>query len=107
MKKLLAAVIFLTWAIGHIPAQSPIHVPVIVVLDDHARFQDFVRFYSSGPEAAANPEAWTYLDHGVVGAVRYLEQRGGFKTDRIYSHAVRGFAARLRPNRSNSSRKIS
>jgi subtilisin family serine protease len=40
---------------------------------------------------------WDYLNRAVVGTVRFLERQGGFQSDHVYSHALRGFAARLTP----------
>lgn len=88
----MSCVICLT---AQVLAQRPVRVPVIVVLDDNVPLQDFARLYSSGPQASADSDSFNYLDHGVVGAVRFLEQRAGFSAEHVYSHAVRGFAARL------------
>ena len=41
--------------------------------------------------------AWNYLDRGVAGFVQDLEFRDSFRADHVYSHAIRGFAARLTP----------
>src|SRR5215472_8993191 len=69
--------------------------PVIVVFQDHVRFQDFAHLYTPDAREAAQPQAWRYLDRAVVGAVRYQEQKHGFRADHVYSHALRGFAAHL------------
>lgn len=95
MKKISEWAVCLVCLMGQAFAQPQQHFSVIVVLEDNARFDDFVRFFSPAPQADRDPDAWNYLDRGVAGAVRFLEQRGGFQSDHIYSHAVRGFAARL------------
>jgi aqualysin 1 len=69
--------------------------PVIVVFKDGASFESFRGLYQSDARAAANRAAWDYLDTGVVGAVQALERAHGFKSDHVYSAALRGFAARL------------
>ncbi|MBI3303046.1 MAG: S8 family peptidase [Deltaproteobacteria bacterium] len=69
--------------------------PVIVVFNENAPVQNFRSFYRVDDRARANPEAWGYLDHGVVGTVQTLEARHGFRADHIYSAALQGFAARL------------
>jgi len=69
--------------------------PVIVVLHDHVSFQSFSGLFHADDRAQANPAAWGYLDHGVAGAVQALEASHGFRADHVYSHALRGFAARL------------
>jgi len=69
--------------------------PVIVVFHDHAAFHTFRGFYHADDRARANPAAWSYLDQGVVGTVQVLEVSHGFRADHVYSHALRGFAARL------------
>jgi aqualysin 1 len=68
---------------------------VIVVLDDNAPLQNFAGQYRPDDRAQANPEAWGYLDRRVAGAVQNLERRHGFRSEHVYSAAVRGFSARL------------
>lgn len=69
--------------------------PVIVVFSDDAPLNNFRAAYRADDRAAANPEAWGYLDHGVAGAVQALERASGFRAEHVYSAAVRGFAARM------------
>jgi subtilisin family serine protease len=98
MKQLLAGlVISLTVALPLAAwAEPPAGTfPVIVVLHDHVNFQSFSGFFHADDRAQANPAAWGYLDHGVAGAVQALEATHGFRADHVYSHALRGFAARL------------
>ena len=77
-------------------AQRPAAVsPVIVVLKDTAPFDTFRSYYRADERAAASPAAWNYQDVGVTGLVQFLESRHGFRADRVYSAAIRGFAARL------------
>ena len=76
-------------------AQGQGQFPVIVVFADNARFQDFATLYRPDQRAAANPPAWAYVNRGVAGAVQYLERRGGFQAEHVFSHSIRGFAARL------------
>ena len=68
---------------------------VIVVLDDNTAFQDFALEYRADDRAQANPPAWGYLNRGVAGAVQSLERRHGFRSEHVYSAALRGFSARL------------
>ena len=76
-------------------AQRPPEFPVVVVFDNNVRFEDFASFYVPDDRAASQPQAWGYLNRVVAGAVRYLETRRGFRAYHVYSHAIRGFAARL------------
>jgi len=77
-------------------AQKPVATfPVIVVFDDNARLEQFRGQYRADDRAAADPEAWDYLDHGVAGAVQQLERGHGFRADHVFSNAIRGFSARL------------
>lgn len=69
--------------------------PVIVVFHDNAAFHPFRGLYHADDRARANPAALSYLDQGVVGTVQVLEVSHGFRADHVYSHALRGFAARL------------
>ncbi|MBM3776578.1 MAG: S8 family peptidase [Acidobacteria bacterium] len=85
----------LALAAAPLSAQSPARLPVIVVLQDQARFQDFARSHAPDARHAASPEAWGYLDRGVAGSVQFLERRIGFQADHVYSAALRGFSARL------------
>jgi subtilisin family serine protease len=69
--------------------------PVIVTFYRDAPFQNFRAAYHADDRAAANPAAWGYLNHDVVGAVQTLETQHGFRADHVYSAALRGFSARL------------
>jgi aqualysin 1 len=69
--------------------------PVIVVLHDDAPVYGFAAQYRADARAQADPVAWGYLDRDVAGAVQALEARGGFRADHVYSHALKGFSARL------------
>lgn len=79
-----------------VSAQRPqIAFPVIVVLEDGTPFYSFAAEYRADDRAQANPAAWSYLDRGVAGAVQSLEARHGFRSEHVYSAALRGFSARL------------
>jgi|RhiMethySRZTD1v2_1073278.scaffolds.fasta_scaffold41901_4 subtilisin family serine protease len=69
--------------------------PVIVVFRGDASLAAHRGDYRSDERAAADPDAWGYLDHDVVGSVMALERRHGFRADQVFSAAVRGFSARL------------
>jgi aqualysin 1 len=81
-------------------AQRAPHAPsaMIVVFQDQVDLSSSGRNYHADERAAADPESWGYLDHGVAGAVQELEFRHGFRADHVYSHSVRGFAAMLTPS---------
>jgi subtilisin family serine protease len=87
----------LTTASSEAPqAQRPdISFPVIVVFHDDAPLDSFAAVYRPDERAADNPPGWSYLNHGVAGAVQALERRDDFRADHIYSAALRGFSARL------------
>jgi hypothetical protein len=76
-------------------AQRASAFPVIVVLHDDAPVYGFAAQYRADARAQADPVAWGYLDRDVAGAVQALEARGGFRADHVYSHALKGFSARL------------
>jgi subtilisin family serine protease len=76
-------------------AQRQASFPVIVVLEDNVRYSDFVRSFTPDERMRAEPDAWGYQNHGVLGAIQSLERRGGFKAERAFSAAIRGFSARL------------
>ena len=79
-----------------VSAQRPqMAFSVIVILDDSTAFQSFVAEYRADDRAQANPPAWGYLDRGVAGAVQFLERRHAFRSEHVYSAAIRGFSARL------------
>ena len=69
--------------------------PVVVVFNPNVSFESFRPNYRADDRAAANPDAWDYLDRGVAGLVQALEAREGFRAEHVYSHALRGFSARL------------
>lgn len=100
MKKLvlsaLCAVLVCFALIGSSRAQRlAASFPVLVVFSDTASFEQFRGQYRPDDRAAANPDAWGYLDHGVAGATQAFERRMGFRADHVFSHAIRGFSARL------------
>ncbi len=101
MKKLLTLAFALVALAAVFPAtvgwsqQPAATLPVIIVFDDNAPFQNFRGHYHTDDRVRANPAAWGYLDRGVVGAVQALEASYGFRADHVYSAALRGFAARL------------
>jgi subtilisin family serine protease len=75
--------------------QAPATFPVIVVMNDGASFQSYADRYQRDERAVFDPDAWDYQDRGVLGAVQDLEQRHGFRSERAFSAAIRGFAGRL------------
>jgi subtilisin family serine protease len=82
-------------AIRRVSAASLSERRGLVLLRDSAPFASFRPNYHADDRMAAAPEAWAYQDSGVVGAIQALEARHGFRADRAYSAAIRGFAARL------------
>ena len=60
---------------------------------ENARLEDFAGSFVAEERMAADPQAWGYLNRGVVAAVQALERRGGFKADHVYSHSIRGYAS--------------
>ena len=68
---------------------------VIVVFKQNASFEQFRGSYRADERSQADPDAWDYLDRGVVGATMSLENKHKFKADKVFSHAIRGFSARL------------
>lgn len=69
--------------------------PVIVVFRGDAPLEGRRTEFRADERAAADPDAWGYLNRDVVGSVMALERRHGFRADHVYSAALRGFAARL------------
>jgi aqualysin 1 len=68
---------------------------VIVVFKADTPFDLFGPNYVSDERAAANPAAWRYLNRNVVGLVNMMEARDGFRAQHVFSHAMKGFSARL------------
>jgi aqualysin 1 len=68
---------------------------MIVVFQEQAALEGFHDTYGADERAHLNPEAWSYLDRNVAGAVQFLEAALGFRATHVYSAALRGFAARL------------
>jgi subtilisin family serine protease len=69
--------------------------PVIVVFKPDTPFDLFGPNYVADERAAASPAAWRYLDRKVVGLVNMMEARDGFRAQHVFSHAIKGFSARL------------
>src|SRR2546426_11542225 len=72
---------------------------MIVVFRAQATFDNFRDEYQADERARRHPEAWSYLNRDVLGAVQALEKALGFRADHVYSAALRGFAARLTDQR--------
>jgi aqualysin 1 len=70
-------------------------VPMIVVFQQHATFDNFRGVYQADERERQHPGGWRYLDRDVLGAVQTFETALGFRADHVYSAALRGFAARL------------
>ena len=81
-----------TTGVAQRPAAS---FPVIVVFRNGVDLSSHRADFRVDERAAADPDAWGYLNRDVVGSVMALERRHGFRADHVYSAAVRGFAARL------------
>ena len=69
--------------------------PVIVVFKNDVSFAAYRQAFRSDSRMTAHPLAWAYLDRGVVGAIETLEAAQHFRASRMFSAALRGFAARL------------
>jgi aqualysin 1 len=98
MKRLFVATVCAAVAVSSlvVSAQRPqAAFSVIVVFDHNAPLERFAGQYQPDDRAQANPVAWGYLDRRVAGAVQNLERRHGFRSEHVYSAAVRGFSARL------------
>src|SRR5688500_8738069 len=65
--------------------------PVIVVFNDNTQFDLYRPGFRADDRAAANPDAWGYLDRGVAGLAQAIEARGGFRAEHVFSHTIRGF----------------
>ena len=85
----------ITFQAQSVAQQRQAATPVIVVFDDAVAFDSFRPNYRADDRAAANPRAWDYVHPGVAGLVQAMEAREGFRADHVYSHALRGFSARL------------
>jgi aqualysin 1 len=69
--------------------------PVIVVFNDNAPFSSYAARYQPDERVAMNPDAWGYQDRGVLGLMQDTEQRHGFRSERAFSAAIRGFSGSL------------
>jgi subtilisin family serine protease len=70
---------------------------MIVVFQSETPFQQFQGNARADERSAAHPDAWNYVDRGVLGAVQRLEGRHRFKSKHVFSHATKGFAVELTP----------
>ncbi|HSL21648.1 MAG TPA: S8 family peptidase [Vicinamibacterales bacterium] len=78
--------------------RSDARLAVIVIFDEGTDLAPYARDYRADERRNADPEGWGYVRRDVAGAVQALETRGRFRADHVYSHAIRGFAARLSPH---------
>jgi subtilisin family serine protease len=76
-------------------AQRAGSFPVIVVFHASAALDGYAPGYRADNRSQADPDSWGYLNRGVGGAVQDLERRHGFQAEHVFSHAIRGFSARL------------
>lgn len=76
---------------------TPMEVPqaLVVMLKYDLSYDAFASSVQMDERIETAPDAWRYLDHGVLGAVQSLENAYRFRADHVYSHAIKGFAARL------------
>jgi subtilisin family serine protease len=65
------------------------------VLNEGANLQAFEPSAVTDDRETAAPQDWGYLNRGVLGAVQGMERRYGFRSEHVFSSAIRGFAARL------------
>ena len=82
-------------AITGIAQHRAASAPVIVVFKADTPFDVFGAYDAPDVRQRANPAAWGYLDRNVVGLVHMLEARDGFRAAHAFTHALRGFSARL------------
>jgi subtilisin family serine protease len=80
--------------VGH-AQRGPATRAMIVVFHEDAPLAGFASHYRADDRAQAEPGAWGYLRRDVAGAVQTLESRGRFRADHVFSHAIKGFSARL------------
>ena len=78
-----------------VSAQREAARDVIVVFDQTAQLDPYGDEYQVDDRERGNPEAWGYVRREVKGAMQHLERQHGFRSAHAYSHAIRGFAARL------------
>ncbi len=90
----IAAIFSTTPAIA---APDKSSTPMIVVFQSETPFQQFQGNARADERSAAHPDAWNYVDRGVLGAVQRLEGRHRFKSKHVFSHATKGFAVELTP----------
>src|SRR5687768_16344524 len=76
------------------PAGDPTHA-VVVAFDGRANLERGRGMYHRDQRAQADPAGWDYVDPAVGGTIQELENSHGFRVRHAYSHALRGFAARL------------
>jgi aqualysin 1 len=69
--------------------------PVIVVFQEQTPFHQNHRNARADERSAAAPDAWDYIDRGVLGSVQRLEGLHRFKAKHVFSHAAKGFAVEL------------
>ena len=89
-----AATILGIVAIGT-PAPPDEPVAVVVAFDGRANLERGRGLYRRDERAQADRAAWDYLDAAVGGTLQELENAHGFRAKHAFSHALRGFAARL------------
>src|SRR5688572_6401051 len=95
MLGLVAASFVLMSGVSGLAQRPASSFDVIVVFKENASFEQFRGNYRADARSQADPDAWDYLDRGVVGATMALESKHKFQADKVFSHTIRGFSARL------------
>lgn len=94
----LSTAVSLLACVATAQAQRPERpTPMIVVFEENTRFADFAAQSRPDDRTIADPQAWSYLNPGVVGVAQMMERRGGFRAGHVFSQAIQGFSAALTP----------
>ena len=73
--------------------RQPARERVIVEFHDNAALDGFAAEYRADDREAQAPQVFRYQSRAVLGAIKALERRHGFRAYAFYSRAIRGFAA--------------
>lgn len=96
IKAMVLAIIASFPAISALAADAEEKIPVIIVFQKETPFHQLTSYAATADaRAKQHPEGWSYLDKGVLGAVKRLEGVHHFSSTHVFSHAVKGFAVSL------------
>ena len=95
---LIAALFVLASGVSGLAQRQASSFDVIVVFKKDFNASQYKGSFKKDSRYQDDPQSWEYLDQDVVGAAMALEGKHKFKAEKVFSHTIRGFSAKLNSN---------